>query len=252
MRWKVLVVGPPGAGKTTWISTAPDPGVAACETGFGGGLLSVAQSGLDFVEPRNKAEFEAVCTGKIFADKQTIALDSLTAMTRTFIKDHALSFPRTRGNSEKRAAGVPELDDYQIMAEVTRSLVAKLLEQDKHVIITCGVKAVKDADGAIKSLAPDLPGALADAAPGMFDAVLYLKGRKKLRNPADKKSEYTERYFITENDGYHTGAKCRSSLNGKCLLSSEEIFDLQTGQGTFTGLFGKIVEAYKPILDAKV
>jgi hypothetical protein len=244
MKWKILLVGPAGAGKTSWISTAPNVGVAACESGHGSGLLSIAQSGLDYVEPRSKAEFESFCTGQVFKDKSTLAIDSLTAMTRTFIKDHALGFARNRGNSEKRAAGVPELDDYQIMAEVTRGLISKILDLDKHIIITCGVKALKDADGGIRGLAPDLPGAMADAAPGMLDFVLYVKSRKVLRDPRDKSSEYTQRYLISENDGYHTGAKARSSLNGKSLLDREEIYDLQTGAGCFPALFNKIVNAY--------
>lgn len=243
MRWKVLVIGPPGAGKTTWISTAPNPGVAACETGFGSGILSIAQSSLDFCEPRSKQEFEQICTGQVFRDKSTIAIDSLTAMTRTFIKDYALGFARNRGNSEKRTAGVPELDDYQTMAAVTQNLLAKLLDLDKHIIVTVGQRAEKDGDGNIKSLGPDLPGALYLGAPAMFDAVLFLKSRKILRNPADKKSEFVQRYFITENDGLHI-AKCRSNANGRALLASEEIFDLQSGAGSFTSLLNKIQAGY--------
>lgn len=239
----MLVIGPPGAGKTTWISTAPNPGVAACETGFGSGILSIAQNSLDFCEPRSKQEFEQICTGQLFRDKQTIAIDSLTAMTRTFIKDYALGFSRNRGNSEKRAAGVPELDDYQTMAAVTQNLLAKLLDLDKHIIVTVGQRAEKDGDGNIKSLGPDLPGALYLGAPAMFDACLFLKSRKVLRNPSDKKSEYVQRYFITENDGLHI-AKCRSNSGGKALLAGEEIFDLQSGAGSFSNLLDKIQRGY--------
>jgi len=37
--WKVLLVADAGLGKTTFVGTAPDVGIAACEPGEGGGTL---------------------------------------------------------------------------------------------------------------------------------------------------------------------------------------------------------------------
>jgi len=246
MRWKVLVIGRPGVGKTTWESTAPGLGVAACETGHGSGLLSVAEKDFPYIEPRTYAEFEALCTGSVagFKDCQTIALDSLTAMTRTFIKDYAVAMPAgARGNSPRRAAGVPEMNDYQTMGEGTRRLLSRLLEQDKNIIVTCLEKAEKDDNGLVTGIGPDLPGMMFTAAPAMFDTVLFLKTRKRLRDPMDKRTEYVEHFFITQNDGLHI-AKCRNVFNGVSLLDREEIFDLKTGQGSFEYLRNKIIQGY--------
>jgi hypothetical protein len=252
MRWKVLVIGRPGVGKTTWESTAPGLGVAACETGHGSGLLSVADRDFPFIEPRSLAEFEALCTGSVagLKDCQTIALDSLTAMTRTFVKDYAVAMPAgARGNSPKRAAGIPELGDYQTMGETTRRLLSRLLEQDRNVIVTCLERADKDENGVVNSIGPDLPGMMSVAAPAMFDTVLFLKTRRRLANPLDKKSEYVERYFITQNDGMHV-AKCRNVHNGKPLLAPEEVFDLKTGQGSWQYLYDKILAGYAEAVSA--
>src|SRR6266571_2575932 len=94
--WKVLLISPTGFGKTTWVSTAPSVGVAACETGEGSGTLSITQAGVDYVEPKSFADFRSICydTFAPFQKKRTIALDSLSYMTKSFIREHVLaSFP---------------------------------------------------------------------------------------------------------------------------------------------------------------
>jgi hypothetical protein len=246
-RWKVLVYGLPGTGKTEWLSGAPDLGVAACETGQGNGLLTIASKGIDYVTPDNLAELEAVCKGKVFPDKISVGLDSLTEMNNRFIKEAALKIPRSRGSSPKRDKGVPELDDYQVMSEICRSLLRDLLAQDRHVICTATEKhRLPDAEtGQGETLiGPELPGQLFTGSTAMFDTVLRLRTRQKLRDPKDAKSRYIERYFVTQPDGQGTIAKCRNSINGKPLLEREEVFDPESGKGTFTTLLAKILNGY--------
>jgi hypothetical protein len=79
----------------------------------------------------------------------------------------------------------------------------------------------------------------------MFDTVLRLRARQKLRDPRSAKTRYTERYFLTQPDGQGTIAKCRNSVNGKALRDKEEIFDPATGQGTFKYLLEKILKGYE-------
>jgi hypothetical protein len=249
-RLKVLIYGLPGVGKTEWASTAPNPGIIACETGHGSGLMTVASKGLDYVEPQSLRDFQEILDGKVFADKDTIVLDSLTAISSTFIKEAALKIPRVKGDSAKRKEGVPELDDYGTMAEITRALLRDIIGTGKHIVVTATEKfKAPDPETGIGELqiGPELPGQMFTGSAAMFDVVLRLRTRQALRIPGDAKSRYVERYLVTQPDGKGTIAKCRNSMNGKHLLDKEEPFDLDKGLGTFGFMLTKILKGYEII-----
>lgn len=253
LKLKILLYALPGVGKTTWSATAPDPGFIACETGHGSGLMSVAEEGVDYVIPGNIQDLELVASGTIFKDKATLVGDSLSDMSRTFIKDYALSIPRKRGETEKRKAGVPELDDYGVMGEVTRRLVRKFLDMDKHIIFTATERYQQpdeDTPGSELLIGPDLPGQMFLGSTAMFDLVLRMRTRTKFRDPKDAKSRYTERYFITASTG-STIAKCRSSLNNQSLLPPEIPINYETGEGTFMYLLEMVQNRYREYLEAQ-
>jgi hypothetical protein len=246
-RFKCLIYAMPGTGKTEWVGTAPNVGIAACETGHGKGLLTIASKGVRYVEPANIQEFTAFCQGEVFKDCDTLAIDSLTDMTKTFIKDYALTFVRKTGNTMKRASGVPEMDDYGVMAEVTRRLIRRFLELDKHIIVTATLRLPREADPEegkdATPAGPDLPGQLFMGSTALFDTVLFLRTRNVLRDPKDAKSLITERFFVTQTSEKAI-AKARQTIDGKPLLAKEEIFNLETGQGSFPYLLNKILKGY--------
>lgn len=247
MKLKILLTALPGTGKTTWVGTAPNVSIAACETGHGKGMVSIAQKGATFFEPENIKELEAFCSGDVSRDADVIALDSLSAMTKSFIKDYALSFPRGKGQTLKRAAGVPELDDYGVMAEITRRLLAKLISLPKHVIVTTTLKLPQDANPdegrEAQPAMPDLPGQLALASAAMFDTVLILRTRPALRDLKDAKSRFMQRYFLTQQSDKWL-AKSRLNASEKPILAEEEVFDKDSGQGSFPDILAKIQKAY--------
>jgi len=253
-RWKVLVVGRAGMGKTEWAATAPDVAIGACETGVGAGLLTLAHKPhIMAAVPTNFVDLRSICydTFAPFQKKGTRAIDSLTAMTKSFVKDHILqSFPpRNPKEAIRRSAGVPVGLDYSDIADTVRTLLNKFLAIDAHIIVTALEKVEKTDEGVITAIGPDLPGQLFLGAPALFDSCLYLKSRRVLKDPRDPKSAYLERYFITANDGIHIG-KDRNSAGGKSFLDQEEVFvppDPKTGyagRGTFPLLYTKILAGH--------
>ena len=244
--WKVLLVADPGIGKTTWAATAPDVGIAACEPGEGSGTLSIVKAGVDFVEPRTFADFRSICydTFAPFQKKRSIALDSLSYMVKSFVKEHVLSaFPaKNPREAMRRQAGIPSGFDFGEIAELTRNLLNALLGQKKHVIVTALAKYEKDDNGIVVRIKPDLPGALGDAAAAMFDSCMYLKVRKLLKDPRDPKSAYMQRYFVTQADAVHL-AKDRNN-SGRPFLDAEEVFDKDSGKGSFPDLLDKILKGH--------
>lgn len=247
LKLKILLYGLPGTGKSLWSAQAPNPGILAVETGWGKGVLSSAFLGVDYVEPTKLADFEEIFSGKIFADKETIILDSISYAAKTLIKDAALKLPRQRGDSLKRQIGIPELDDYGTMGEMTRRLLDTLMKVDKNIIVlaTEKYKESEDNPGETK-IGADLPGASFEGAPAMFDLVMRLRVVNKLRNPMDAKSRYTERVLVTQPDGKGSIAKCRLNLGGKPILNAEEIYDMDKGIGTFNDIHKRITDALMP------
>lgn len=250
-----LIYGLAGTGKTSWLGSCKpeDIGIAACETGIGNGLLSIAANGFDHIILENLADLESFCKGNVFKNKKILALDSLSAVARTLIKDAALRIPRARGETDKRKAGVPELDDFGVIAGFTQKYLNMLLTCNPtcHVLVTATEKFDKvnenDPPGTESTFGPNLAGQMYTEAPALFDFVLRMRVRPVLANPADAKSRYNQRYFITDKDS-NTLAKCRSNDGrGVALLDKEEIFDLKTGQGSFYYLVEKIVGKYREI-----
>lgn len=258
-RLKALIYGVPGSGKTSWLGTLPveDTGIAASETGIGSGLLTIAEQGYDHIVVESLADFEAFCKGKIFPKKRILAVDSISAIARGLIKDAALAIPRKTGDSEKRRAGVPELDDYGSIAAITARFLNTMFacNPDKHVICTATERWDKvnenDPPGTESYFGPNLAGQMFMESTALFDFVLRLRCRAKLKNPADAKTRYLQRYFQTDRD-LNTLAKCRSN-NGKglALLSSEEVFDLTSGEGGFKYITEKITNGYRTLLKEK-
>ena len=251
-RAKILLFALPGFGKTEFLGTAcPGIGIAACETGQGNGLLTIADRDPDCVFPESVAELkllpEVIAAGRLFADKGAVGLDSLSYMAHSFIKKEALRIKRTKGvDSGKRAAGVPELDDYGTMGNLTRDILDPILRLDKHVLVTATLKIKEpkeDEPGGILLIGPDLPGAMFTGSAAMFDVVMCGRSRTYLKDPKDAKSRVTDRYWLTYGDANYL-VKCRCNSNGVPLLEKEEPYDPINGVGTFPTLLKKIVDRY--------
>lgn len=254
LKLKILLISEPGHGKTTFIADAPNVGIGVSETGHGKGLMSVASRGIDYCEINSFDDFAAFCSGVVFKDKDTLGLDSLSDISATLIKDKAISIPRGKGESLKRNMGCPELDDYGVMAELTRKYVKKLIDQPKHVVVSAGLRIDRPDPENLQAetlIGPSLPGQLFLGSTAMFDIVLLGRRRGMLRDPKDARSRYTQRYWMTEGSGGYL-AKNRLSVGSiGSFLPSELIFDNERGTGTFNDIFSRATEAYSKFLGKK-
>jgi len=253
LKLKILIFGFPGSGKTSFMGSAPNLGAGICETGHGQGSMSIATKDIDYVDLESYADFDAFCSGTVFKEKDSIGLDSLSEMEKTFIKEKALSMPRARGESQKRSLGVPELDDYGTMAELTRKLLRKLLNLNKHIVVTATLRVDKPDQDSMQTetlVGPDLPGQMFLGSTAMFDIVLCTRTRQVLRDPKDAKSRYTQYYYLTNNPGNGIIAKNRLNLEDNVsFLPPEVIVDYRTGEGTFPWILARAQAAYQKWLD---
>lgn len=274
-KMKILAYAISGFGKTEFASQAPNPLIAACEYGEGDGMLSIAEKGIDFFEPSNMSELDSFVSGILYQpDKKQVDFkqyhslveDSFSEIAKKHIKNDALTVPRAKGDSAKRAKGVAELDDYMVMGELSRKHLAKLLDWDKHIVVTATLREVgpdEDHPGREHRIGPDIPGAMFTGATAMFDFVLAgvikevlrdLEGNI-IRDPSKvKPGQFVKskaRVWLTNpqtSGAYLT--KCRASLTRgggtytEPLLDNEEIYDLKSGSGTWKALYNKVIERY--------
>lgn len=256
LKLKILIHGLHGVGKTSFLGSANIPkgslGVGVCETGHGRGIMSIASLGFRATNLENYNQFEEFSSGVGLNEFDTIGLDSLSDASKTFIKDKALSIPRAKGESAKRLLGVPELDDYGSMAEITRKNVRKLLNLPKHIIVTAGLRIDKPdpENGQGEMLqGPDLPGQMFLGSTAMFDLVLALRTRSVLRDIRDAKSRFIERYYLTDTVG-GVLAKNRLTVGEKAIsfLPTEVIVDKESGHGMFPWLLNEAKTAYAEFL----
>jgi hypothetical protein len=156
--------------------------IIALEAADGGGTSSIRKFEVEYVEPQNMREFDALLTGlQTDTTYAGVVLDNATDMVNRIIKPHALTFPTRGAPPPTRATGVPCRDDYQVMGELTRQVLGKLIKLTKlenvkarkHLLVTALEKEKQD-DGKITGIHPDLPGAMADASPAMFELVASL------------------------------------------------------------------------------
>jgi energy-coupling factor transporter ATP-binding protein EcfA2 len=253
LKLKILIYGLHGSGKTTFLSTVPGIGIGASETGHGSGLMGVAGEELNYCDINSYEDFDSFCSGAVFKNANAYGLDSLSDVVKTYVKAKALSFPRKQGDSLKRAAGVPEIDDYGSMGELTRKLLRKLIDQPKHIVVTSGLRMDKpDPDnGQTETLfGPDLPGQMFLGSTAMFDLVLVTRTRSILPVKDDAKSRRTEYYIVTNNPGTGLIAKNRLGVKGGVsFLPQEMVFDPVNGKGTFNHILTLAQDAYAKFIE---
>ena len=177
---KVLVYGHAGAGKTTLGATMPAPIIISAE----GGLLSIKDAGLDYIEVNSMdtlmEAFEYVsASGDKYA---SVVLDSISEIAEVvLIHEKAV-------NKDGRAA-------YGEMAVQMTSIIRAFRDMaGKHVLMTAKVEKAQDESGRIL-YSPSMPGnKVGQSLPYFFDEVLALRVEKD----ADGRAQ---RALMCDSDG---------------------------------------------------
>jgi len=230
----MMVYATPKTGKTTLSSTLNKLTLkhlgkptlfVAVEAGEGGGTMSIQDAGVDYVCPANYNDFQALLVAlQTDTTYGGIVLDSSTEYVNRYLKPYALNFP-SREKIPTRAAGVPERSDYQTMGEKARSDFNTLINLTthpnmnirKHLIVTA-LERVKESDGKIVAIQPDLPGAMSSSATAMFQTVGQIAIRGKVqKNPTTGQNERVqERVLVTGGDGVRVVGDRTHILPAEC------------------------------------
>ena len=179
---KILVYGQAGAGKTSLIPTLPDPVILSAE----GGLLSIADSGLPFIQITNMATLREAYSWLLESDEakkfKSVALDSISE-----IAEVCLGAEMKKAKDPRQAYGEMQTT----MAEAIRSF-----RDLPHENVYFSAKLEKTQDEMGRLLySPSMPGnKTGQALPYFFDIVAALRVEKDAEG-------VMQRALMLETDG---------------------------------------------------
>lgn len=185
---KLMVYGDAGVGKTTLISTAPDPIIISSESG----LLSLRRYDFPVIKINSFEELIEAYDYCISSEYQTICLDSLSDIAETILAEYK-GQERDPRKSYGRLA-----DDLFSAIRAFRDI------PNKHVYFVAKQARLED-DGGMALYRPSFPGQqLNTNVPYFFDLLMCLRiGTDKDKN--------TYRYLQTNSTNTHL-AKDRSGI----------------------------------------
>ena len=162
---KLLVYGQAGSGKTSLITTMPNPIILSAEAG----LLSIAGADLPYIEITDMDSLQEAYKWVAQSDEakkfDTIALDSISE-----IAEVVLNTEKKRSKDPRQAYGEMQTT----MAEVIRSF----RDLPRHVLMTAKLEKSQDEMGRML-YSPSMPGnKTGQALPYFFDLMLALRVEK--------------------------------------------------------------------------
>lgn len=206
---KVLVVGPPGAGKTRFAATFPNPVFLDME----GRLLSIRErtdipvfsitSIGDLEEVYAMLHQEPRVRRNLLDgyDVQTVVLDTVDEMVKIMIKE--------RITQERLEA--PRIQDYQYFADKGRSIMRSFRNlPGLNVIFNCHLRDSKDEESGRVEKRPDIPGALGNEIAAFVDEA-WLMTARPMTDPATG-DRVLRRYLQTIPDIAHDWVKDHSGV----------------------------------------
>jgi hypothetical protein len=193
---KILVMGSPKAGKTTFVSTAPNVVVAALPDA---GLMSVAHKNMPYVDIEDISTLQTllmVLTDETLRERaaanlglpqiETVAIDTLDALQEIQKKE----ILKANKSSEMRQADWGKLKEH--MAAIIKGFVALPM----NVIFTVHTTTMQDDEQKIIQV-PALQGAIKDEIAGWVDFALLAERKREMNTQGVPEIKY---YLKAEGD----------------------------------------------------
>jgi len=111
---------------------------------------------------------------------------------------------KTQEEALRHGLLVPKIQDYGAERSLVEQFVDMVLSSEKHVVFICHEKEVRNKEGDLISLVPNLIGQSAEAVPLRFDEVYNVqanKGELKYDKATNKTEQVWDRVCITQPDG---------------------------------------------------
>lgn len=173
---KMLIYGPPGAGKTVLAATASEvPEMSpVLYVDVEGGTLSIRDKKVDVLRIKTFTELaqllEVLRSGH--HNWRTVVIDSLTEVQKLNMYE---VMKKVVAQDPSRDPDMPGLREYGKNAEQIRRLIRGYRDlANTHVIFTALASEVKDEKTGVVKVYPALTGKLATEIPGFLDVVAYL------------------------------------------------------------------------------
>ena len=173
---KMLVYGPPGAGKTVLAASAADvPQMApVLFVDIEGGVRSIRDKQVDLLRAKSFTEIvqllEFLRAGK--HEYKTVVIDSITEVQKLNMYE---IMRKVMVQDPSRDPDMPSLREYGKNTEQIRKLIRGYRDlTNVHTIFTALASEFKDERTGIVKTVPALSGKLASEIPGFLDIVVYL------------------------------------------------------------------------------
>lgn len=203
---KVLVCGDPGAGKTLFSSTFPNPFYASAE----GGLMSIADRNIPYANIRSSDDLLAVKTvvdqppelrrSALGFDVDTVVIDTIDEVQKILIRERLTE-------TKKDSMTLP---DWGWLGEQMQALIRGFRNLDLNVIFTCHLRESRDDELGRVYFDPGLQGAIGKNIAGYVDLALVLRSSAKTEVQDGQAIRVTHRYLQTAQDSHFPWLKDRS------------------------------------------
>lgn len=203
---KMLLCSHPGAGKTPFSATAPNPFFIVLDNG----MMSIASQNLPFVELDSTDQLREIGQAlaqppnvrekRFGAPVDTVVIETIDWVQRLFKNEYM---------KEKRLDSMNQ-QGWGWLGDRMQDFALAYLNLPLNVIFNCHLTDKKDEQAGDIFETPSLQGAFGNQAPELLDLVLLMKSETKSVAQGNKVGFETRRWIQTYQDPRHLWIKDRS------------------------------------------